>query len=404
LDDERPDSLAEAMRGHVEALCALGGDRHPGTARNRAATDYVADALAASGLEVEALGFEVPEWRYGTASARVGERVIDAQPGPFSPPCEGSGRLVAASHRAELSNLDLSGAVLLLHGEIARKQLVPRHYPWYSDPDDAQLLDAIEAAAPLAVIAATGKSPETTGALSPFPLIEDVGFAVPSAYITESDGQVLLTHVGEPVSVQIDSSTSPSTGVQLIGRLPGTEPGRIVIGAHVDTKPDTPGALDNAAGVATLLGVAQLLAGMALRHTVEFVPFNGEDHAASPGEVAYLSAYPDLSDVRLMMNIDDAGLLGGPTDCSAYGLDERAGALVAEIMDEFGSVTEGPQWPSSDHMIFAMRGVPALALTARDLGVVMSEISHTTADTPDRVDAQLLADAARFIAAVAEGL
>jgi aminopeptidase YwaD len=192
--------------------------------------------------------------------------------------------------------------------------------------------------------------------------------------------------------------------VQLIGRLPGTEPGRIVIGAHVDTKPDTPGALDNAAGVATLLGVAQLLAGMALRHTVEFVPFNGEDHAASPGEVAYLSAYPDLSDVRLMMNIDDAGLLGGPTDCSAYGLDERAGALVAEIMDEFGSVTEGPQWPSSDHMIFAMRGVPALALTARDLGVVMSEISHTTADTPDRVDAQLLADAARFIAAVAEGL
>jgi len=396
--DEVRDRFAHAIRGHVDALCSVGGDRHPGSSRNRAAVVYAAQTMRSLGVEVEAIEFEVPEWSYGRASLAVGGRIFEVHPGPFSPPLAGDGRLVAISSREALSGLDVAGAVVLLHGEIARSQFVPRDYPWYSDPRDTEFVDALEAAGPLAVIAATGRSPETAGALSPFPLIDDVHFAIPSACIGESEGAALLEHEGERASVLIDSGTTPSTGEQLIGRLPGEKPGRIVIAAHIDTKPDTPGALDNAAGVATLLGVAELLSGAKLPCAVELVPFNGEDHTASPGEVAYLTAYPDLSDVRLMVNIDDAGLAGGPTDCSAYGLDDRTTALVSQVMSGFDSVVEGPQWPSSDHMIFAMRGVPALALTAHDLATVMGAISHTPADTPEHVDPELLADAARFIA------
>ncbi len=396
-DTRAADPLATSIRAHVEALCAA-GDRHPGTQRNRDATAYVASQLELAGAEVEQLDFEVGDWRHGVAAIEVGGRVVSAHPGPFSAAADAHGTLLAVSTASGLDGLDARGCVLLLHGEIAAAQLTPRGYPWYSNPDDERIAHALEAAAPLAIVAATGLSSETTGAQSPFPLIEEVGFGVPTAYLDEETGEWLDQQVGKSAYVRIESQVVPSSGTQVIGRKAGEQGGRILVAAHVDTKPDTPGALDNAAGVATLLAVAQLLGDTPTRFSVEYLPFNGEDHVASPGEVAYLDAYPDLSDVRLMINIDDAGLVGGVTHCSEYGVDEATHELLATLMGDFDLVDSGPQWPASDHMIFAMRGVPALALTASDLAAVMGEISHTPRDTPDLVDELQLAQAARFIA------
>lgn len=401
--DQAADPLAASIRAHVEALCAA-GDRHPGTQRNRDATAYVAAQLAGFGAQVEQLEFEVGDWRYGEAWIEVGGRAFSAFPGPFSVAAHGEGVLLAASSPTGLEGLDARGCVLLLHGEIAAAQLTPRGYPWYSNPDDERIAHALEAAAPLAIVAATGINPETTGAQSPFPLIEEVGFGVPTAFLDEPAGEWLCQQVGKIARVRIDSRVEPSTGVQVVGRTAGEQGGRILVGAHVDTKPDTPGALDNAAGVATLLAVAQMLRDTPTRFSVEYLPFNGEDHVASPGEVAYLETYPDLTDVRLMVNVDDAGLAGGVTEVSEYGLDDATRELMRTVMAEFDLVREGPQWPASDHMIFAMRGVPALALTASDLTRVMGEISHTPRDTPDLVDEVQLAQAARFIARFIEVL
>lgn len=397
------DPLAASIREHVESLCA-DIDRHPGTQRNRDATEYVAAQLAEQGAAVERIEFEVGDWIFGTATIEVGGLVVPAHPGPFSLPAEGAGPLVAVSTAAGLDALDARGCVLLLHGEIAAAQLTPRGYPWYSNQGDEAIADALESAAPLAIIAATTINPETTGAMSPFPLIEEVGFGVPTAYVDEAAGIALGQQVGKIAHVRIESQVVPSTGTQVIGRSAGTEGGRILIAAHVDTKAETPGALDNAAGVATLLAVAQLLRDTPTRLSVEYLPFNGEDHVSSPGEVAYLEAHPDLSDIRLMINIDDAGLTGGVTHCSEYGLDDTTHALVSAVMADFDLVDSGPQWPASDHMIFAMRGIPALALTASDLQAVMGEISHTARDTPDLVDEVQLAQAARFIARIVEAL
>lgn len=51
----------------------------------------------------------------------------------------------------------------------------------------------------------------------------------------------------------------------------------LVIGAHYDTVHTTPGADDNASGVAGLLGLARALAGTGLRKTVRFVAFALEE-------------------------------------------------------------------------------------------------------------------------------
>ncbi len=396
-DSELPRQIA----ADIERLCSPGG-RPPGTEANRAATGYVTSRMRELGLKVELLPFDVPEWRYGGAFIRVDEAEFPAHPGPFSPPAEISGPLLTARRWTDLDGLTASGSVLLLLDELASEPLTPRGYPFYTHPEHSALLDALETSGALAVVAATGRHP-MAGALSPFPLIEESGIALPTAYLHEGAGTRLARFAGESSRIMIDSRTLPSSGSQPIGLLADGKaagPVTVVVSAHVDSKPETPGALDNASGVATMLAVAALLRKRALPCAVEFVPFNGEDHALAPGEVAYLASRPDLSHVSLNVNIDGAGLRGSPSAYSVYGVDKCGVATLARLAASSGWMTEGPAWPASDHMVFAMRGVSAVAITSGDSDAVSGTYSHTSADVPDLVDTELLAETARFIAAV----
>ncbi len=65
----------------------------------------------------------------------------------------------------------------------------------------------------------------------------------------------------------------------VVATLPGREPERpwLLVGAHFDTVADTPGADDNASGVAVLLEVARHAAQLETQRTVQFVGFNLEE-------------------------------------------------------------------------------------------------------------------------------
>jgi Zn-dependent M28 family amino/carboxypeptidase len=65
----------------------------------------------------------------------------------------------------------------------------------------------------------------------------------------------------------------------VIAELPGTISKNSVfeIGAHYDTKPNTPGADDNASGLAALLEIARVVAGVRLRRTLRFCFFGLEE-------------------------------------------------------------------------------------------------------------------------------
>jgi hypothetical protein len=56
----------------------------------------------------------------------------------------------------------------------------------------------------------------------------------------------------------------------------------------------------------------------------------------------------------------------------------------------------------SDHMIFAMRGTPAIAVTSTGLAEIAATVAHTKDDVPDLVETALIDDAARYIAALIE--
>ncbi len=386
----------------LSALCDPHPDRHVGGPGNHAANDLFAEELAASGFAVERIGFEAAEWVPGEAWLDLSVRREPLHTGPFSSAFNACAPLVCISTVAELEALDSPGAILLLHGEIAAEQLTPRRYPFYNTDAHKRILGALDRAWPAAVIAATDRTP-MAAALCPFPLFEDGDLGHPSAYLHAADGKRLLAHAGEFVRLHIDSLARTVPAEQLVACKRGAASGgrRVVVSAHIDSRYGTPGALDNAAGVCVLLALADLLGGMTPGIDVELVPFNGEDDFAAPGEMAYLGrADAALDDIALVINIDAVGRRGDETSVSFYGCPDEIREAALSAAAALPRIAEGPEWPMSDHMIFAMRGIPAIAITSTGLTDIAATVAHTTADVPALVDPALIDDAARFIAAL----
>ena len=93
--------------------------------------------------------------------------------------------------------------------------------------------------------------------------------AAAAAYITSELQSYGYTVTSDPVGMSEN----------LIASLPGTAtPDQtFVIGAHFDSVPGSPGADDNASGVAGLLETARVLAGNPFQSTIEFVAFGLEE-------------------------------------------------------------------------------------------------------------------------------
>ena len=73
-------------------------------------------------------------------------------------------------------------------------------------------------------------------------------------------------------------STDPSIGVHnLIAELPGETDEILVLGAHYDTVSGSPGADDNATGVAGVIELARMLKGLKLKRKVRFAFFGNEE-------------------------------------------------------------------------------------------------------------------------------
>jgi len=66
-------------------------------------------------------------------------------------------------------------------------------------------------------------------------------------------------------------------------------------------------------------------------------------------------------------------------------------------MSAYPDIVEGEQWYQGDHMVFVQNQVPAVAITSHVLPQLMVEITHTSKDVPELVDASKLAEIADFL-------
>ena len=165
--------------------------------------------------------------------------------------------------------------------------------------------------------------------------------------------------------------------------------------AHIDTKANTPGALDNASGLVILLLLAELLTEWRGRDSLEFVAINGEDYYSAPGEVQYLERNEGLLDqILLNINMDGVGFQEGRTAYSFYECPDEIRKQVRKTFSPHKELVEGEVWYSGDHMIFATNDVPAMALTSEHGMAGLAQVSHTPQDKPDLVDTEKLVNVA----------
>jgi aminopeptidase YwaD len=325
------------------------------------------------------------DWRSGGARLEAGGESFEVFPSPYSLGCQVHAELVSAATVTELEHLECEGKLLVLHREIVQEQLMPKNFTFYNPESHQYIVQLLEAKRPLAILAATGRNPGLAGGMYPFPLIEDGDFEIPSVYMKDVVGDKLVEHVGEQVSLLSEAERIPGTACNVIARRGGSER-KLVVCAHIDAKIDTPGAIDNAGGVVTLLLLAELLADYQGELEVEIVALNGEDYYSAAGQVHYLQTNQDSFDrIVLAINIDGAGYIEGKTAYSLYQCPQEIAAAAHQAFAAYADILEGEQWYQSDHMIFVQGGRPAMAITSDRFEWLSTHVTHTEKDTPEIV-------------------
>jgi aminopeptidase YwaD len=382
-------SVQENIKKDLHELCT--GDRHVGSQRNQRATAYVAERLGSMGLSVSKQEFACIDWEYGDISLKVGQENLQAVIGPYSLPCHLSSRFETVSTVEELEDMDLTGKIAVLCGELCKEQLMAKNFEFYNPDHHKHIIGLLEQKNPLAIVAITGRNPELAGAVYPFPLIEDGDFNIPVACVTLEEGEKLLHNVGQEMTIDMESTRIPSIGYNVVGVKRGQVTERIVLCAHIDTKKGTPGAIDNGGGVALLLALADLMKDYKGKYALEFFINNGEDYYAYSGGMRYLAENRGcMEQIVMAINSDGVGSKGSRTTYCTFNASTEMDQAVKTVFQDENKFTATIPWYQSDHMLFAMNQRPAVALTTEDMGYIWSNIAHTSLDTIDMVDPDIL--------------
>ena len=236
----------------------------------------------------------------------------------------------------------------------------------------------------------------------------------PMVFVSTRDGETLRDAVrggSATVTMTLDVEVSRSAvGHNVVGFLPGDEPGPVVVGAHHDAW--FQGAFDNTSGVAVLLTLAKAMvdAGHRPRHTICFTSRTGEEFGLLHAQHDWcVGAWHQIASTHrewgerspFHLCLEASGRPGLRTIVEAP-VEYRAWAReVCRVAAAQGwtptgwrvapPVTGTEQWP------YLVQGVPGVAAYSWETSFADTEY-HTQLDTPATVDAEIAAAQARLYA------
>jgi Iap family predicted aminopeptidase len=387
-----------SLRREVEALAAL-GPRFAGTEGEARAREFLTRELAATGLEVAAEEFVHLAYEPGESSCAI----LD---GEASLPSAGLQMTAAGPVEAEViyvgDGVDAAaggeGAAAIAGRIVAFRSGVPTTV--------APGLAAQGAAGLIALSPAPDRLiTHLVAAFRPLagPSQEERVLPIPGVIVEAEAGERLLARISRgPTRVRLEHRASymERTSANLVAEIPGTEPDapKIVVGAHYDSQLDSPGAADNATGLAALLAMARAWVGTRPRRTIALVAF-GVEETGSWGAADYAARHA-AEGVEAMVNLD---ALGPPLDATrTIVAHPRIATLAADSARATGWEVEqeldARDFPFADHAPFVAANIPAVWIWRYP---PPHPYYHSAGDAPRWVNFTLLAEDAEASAATA---
>jgi aminopeptidase YwaD len=207
-------------------------------------------------------------------------------------------------------------------------------------------------------------------------------------------------HTPAGVSWEIPVPAGPS--VNLVATRGDVVPGEpwLLVGAHLDTVPQAPGAEDNASGIGVLLAAAEALAGHRTRLPVVLVAFGSEEPRGPSdadhhyGSTAYVDSLTrtERRTLRGMVAMDRVGVGDVVPVGSAYEPDALSEELRAAARRAGVPTLVDTDQRSSDHWSFVQEGLPGARL-----GSTPYAEYHSADDVPSVVDPAQLERTARLL-------
>lgn len=191
-------------------------------------------------------------------------------------------------------------------------------------------------------------------------------------------------------------------GANVVAEVPATTGAAkaIVVGAHFDTVAGSPGANDNASGVAAVLAVARFLADVPCRDAPVTIAFFDQEEVGLFGSRAFAQTL-DPADVRAVHTIDQVAWDGDGD--RVFELELPTTALEAEwraAATAVGVPVTTTSTSGTDHQAFRDQGFAAIGLTEEFAGGDTSPFRHLPGDTAATVDVDYLVLAAQLAAQV----
>lgn len=218
------------------------------------------------------------------------------------------------------------------------------------------------------------------------------------------------------------------TFVNVSAVFPGKSAKRVIVGAHYDTCGDTPGADDNASGVAGLLALGRMLKGITPYYTIELMayaneepPYFGTEQMGSAKHARKL--YTEQIGVKAMICLEMIGYFSDKENSQSYPapgmgtLYPDKGDFIA-IVGNWGSVKlartvqkdmrpflptvrlnlpeiKGMCMDFSDHRNFWAKDLPAVMIT--DTSFFRNPNYHQAGDLPETLDYNRMAQVVRGV-------
>lgn len=214
---------------------------------------------------------------------------------------------------------------------------------------------------------------------------------IPALCISRTDAQSILENLGNhkkaSARVMVNSISEASISKNIIGTLksPQNPSGKtLVVGAHYDSV-NTTGANDNASGVSVMLEMAKVISERKtpLNCDIQFVAFGAEEIGLLGSSTYVEHVFSGKNEKPIaMLNFDMVG--SGDT----VGVYTATGQIYSGLTDlssaaleKLGYTYEVGEMDNSDHVPFAMSGIPSLLFENGPY-----EDYHTKNDRPTAIE------------------